>query len=71
MFFFKHYRPSHAILVVAGNVTTAQVKTLAEKWFGSIEAGEKYQRSIPAEPKQKAAKKMWSFNQLKEIFCGR
>ena len=57
-FFFKHYRPSHAILVVAGNVTTAQVKTLAEKWFGSIEAGEKYQRSIPAEPKQKSAKKL-------------
>ena len=39
-FFFKHYRPVNAILSVAGNVTTEQVKTLAEKWFGAIEPGE-------------------------------
>src|SRR5436305_12992051 len=41
-FFFKHYRPQNAILVVAGNVQTEDVKKLAEKWFGSIETGEKY-----------------------------
>jgi predicted Zn-dependent peptidase len=29
-FFFKHYRPVNAILVVAGNVTTEGVKALAE-----------------------------------------
>ena len=29
-FFFKHYRPNNAILVVAGNVNTEQVKVLAE-----------------------------------------
>src|SRR5450631_1602898 len=29
-FFFKHYCPVNAILVVAGNTTTAQVKTLTE-----------------------------------------
>src|SRR5437868_11232279 len=51
-FFFKHYRPINAILVVAGNVTTEKVKALAEKWFGSIEPGEKYIRNIPQEPKQ-------------------
>jgi predicted Zn-dependent peptidase len=51
-FFFKHYRPSNAILVVAGDVTTAQVKELAEKWFGDIPAGEKYERNLPQEPKQ-------------------
>jgi zinc protease len=33
-FFFKHYRPVNAILVVAGNVKLEQVKRLAEKWFG-------------------------------------
>ena len=33
-FFFKHYRPNNAILVVAGNVTVEKVKELAEKWFG-------------------------------------
>lgn len=56
-FFFKHYRPSNAILVVAGNVTVPQVKALAHKWFEPIEAGEKYVRQIPQEPKQMAPKK--------------
>jgi zinc protease len=53
-FFKKHYNPSNAILVVAGNVEVAQVKTLAEKWFGPIPSGEKYTRNIPQEPKQTA-----------------
>ena len=53
-FFFKHYTPSNAILVVAGNIETAQIKALAEKWFGPIPAGEKYNRSLPLEPKQTA-----------------
>ncbi len=47
-FFFKYYRPVNAILVVAGKVTTAQVRELAEKWFGDIPAGEKYVRSSSA-----------------------
>jgi len=53
-FFFKHYRPVNAILVVAGNVKTEEIKRLAEKWFGSISSGEKYNRQLPQEPKQKA-----------------
>jgi len=57
-FFFKHYRPQNAILVVAGNVTTENVRALAEKWFGSIEAGERYQRNLPAEPAHSAARKL-------------
>ena len=57
-FFFKHYRPVNAILVVAGNVTTEQVKALAEKWFGPIPMGEKYERNLPAEPVQTAPKKL-------------
>ncbi len=51
-FFNKHYTPSNAILVVAGNVEVAQVKALADKWFGPIPAGNKYDRNLPAEPKQ-------------------
>jgi len=39
-------------LVVAGNIETAQIKALAEKWFGPIPSGEKYNRSLPLEPKQ-------------------
>jgi predicted Zn-dependent peptidase len=57
-FFFKFYRPVNAILVVAGNVTTEQVKKLTEKWFGDIPSGEKYQRILPQEPVQGTAKKL-------------
>jgi zinc protease len=57
-FFFKHYRPINAILVVAGNVNVDQVKKLAEKWFGPIESGEKYNRQLPVEPEQKLKKKL-------------
>ncbi len=57
-FFFKHYRPVNAILVVAGNVTVEQVKALSEKWFGSIEPGQKYDRNLPKEPRQTKPKKL-------------
>lgn len=57
-FFFKHYRPVNAILVVAGNVTVDQVKTLAEKWFGDIPAGEPYKRNLSQEPAQNEARKL-------------
>ena len=53
-FFKKHYNPANAILTVAGNINIAQVKELAEKWFAPIPAGEKYDRNLPAEPKQTA-----------------
>jgi predicted Zn-dependent peptidase len=51
-FFFQHYRPLNAVLCVAGNVTTEQVKQLTEKWFGDIPSGEKQERKIPQEPRQ-------------------
>ena len=51
-FFAKHYCPQNAILCIAGNFELDQVKQLTEKWFGSIPAGDKYERSLPKEPKQ-------------------
>lgn len=57
-FFAKHYCPANAILVVGGKVTTAQVKALAEKWFGDIPAGQQYLRNLPVEPKQTGAHKL-------------
>src|SRR6266581_1314857 len=57
-FFLKFYQPANAILVVAGNVTTEQVKQLAEKWFADIPSGEKYNRNLAQEPSQAKAKKM-------------
>ncbi len=53
-FFFKHYTPCNAILAVAGNVDLEQIKILAEKWFGPIPAGTKYNRDLPIEPAQKS-----------------
>jgi zinc protease len=57
-FFFKHYRPVNAIMVVAGNVSVETVKALAEKWFGDIPAGEKYKRNLPQEPEQTEERKI-------------
>lgn len=51
-FFRKHYNPSNAILVVAGNVTAGQVQRLADKWFGAVPAGRRPVRSLPQEPPQ-------------------
>jgi zinc protease len=51
-FFFTHYIPSNAIMVVAGNVTLNQVKKLSEKWFGPIPSGKRKERLLPAEPIQ-------------------
>lgn len=57
-FFFKHYTPANAVMCVAGNVTIEQVKILSQKWFGNIAAGEKYNRNLPQEPRQTAARKL-------------
>lgn len=51
-FFHKHYSPQNAILCVAGNVTTDEIKTLTEKWFNEIPAREKQNRQLPQEPPQ-------------------
>lgn len=56
-FFFKHYTPSNAIMVVAGNVEVEEVRKLAEKWFGDIAPGDRYVRNIKPEPPQTEARK--------------
>jgi predicted Zn-dependent peptidase len=56
-FFQKFYTPQNAIMVVAGDVELQEVKTLAEKWFGGIPAGERYERQLPIEPVQTEARR--------------
>lgn len=51
-FFYKYYRPNNAILVVSGKTTEAEVKRLAEKWFGKIPRGVDTKKNIPQEPTQ-------------------
>lgn len=57
-FFMKHYNPQNAILVVGGDVKTDEVKRLAEKWFEPIPAGQKYNRNLPKEIPQTAARSL-------------
>lgn len=51
-FFFTHYGPDNAVMVVGGNVEPEEVRALAEKWFGPIEARNRPLRSIAREPQQ-------------------
>ena len=57
-FFRKHYTPSNAILVVAGNIVAEQVYELTEKWFGDIPEGVKYERALPQEEPQTGPKRL-------------
>ena len=38
-FFKRHYAPSNASLVVAGDIDTATARRLVEKWFSDVKAG--------------------------------
>ncbi len=51
-FFYQYYRPNNAVLIVAGNISTEQVRALAEKWFGDILPGPAINRDLPQEPPQ-------------------
>ncbi|MEA5138202.1 M16 family metallopeptidase [Arcicella rigui] len=55
-FFYKHYLPNNAILVVAGPVQVEEVKQLAKKWFEPIPAGKLTPRNLPKEPIQTSAR---------------
>lgn len=57
-FFKRHYHPANAIMVVGGNVKTAEVRRLAEKWFEPIPEGVKIKRELPPEPTQTEARKL-------------
>ncbi len=57
-FFYKHYVPNNATLVVAGNVSLEQVRELSEKWFGDIPAQQRPSRSLPPEEAQTAKRSL-------------
>jgi len=56
-FFRQHYAPQNAILVVAGAASLAEVRRLAEKWFGPIPGGVRQPRQLPQEPVQTEARR--------------
>jgi zinc protease len=57
-FYRKYYRPNNAILVVAGDITVARLKPLAEKYYGAVPARPVPKRIRPQEPPQKAARRV-------------
>ncbi len=57
-FYKRWYAPRNAVLVVAGDVTAAQLKPLAEKYYGVIPAGTVPARVRPEEPPQGAAREV-------------
>lgn len=58
-FYRAHYAPNNAVLVVAGDVTPAEVERLATTHFGPIPASDAIQpRNRPQEPPQLAARRL-------------
>lgn len=57
-FYKANYGPNNAILVVAGDVTVAQVKELAEKYYGPMQPRDLAKRVRPQEPPPKAARRV-------------
>jgi len=56
-FYRRFYTPNNAVLVVAGDVTAEEVKTLAEATYGKVErVVEVAARERPKEPAQEAAR---------------
>ncbi len=55
-FFFTHYAPNSAILVVTGNIDFEKVIALAENWFIPIPKREIKERNLPQEPEQTEAR---------------
>lgn len=57
-FYKANYGPNNAILVVAGDVTVAQVKELAEKHYGVMKPRELAKQARPQEPPPRAARRV-------------
>lgn len=57
-FYRRHYAPNNAVLVVAGDITAAELRPLAERTYGRIPAGEPIVRDRPKEPPQRAARRV-------------
>jgi zinc protease len=57
-FYERFYNPCNAIMVIAGNVDTENIRALSEKWFGVIGKGTVNQRNLPVEPEQTEARSL-------------
>lgn len=63
-FFYSHYAPNNAILCVAGDVQTQEIKDLANKWFGAIPSRDLVKPDILREPQQSEQRRMEIFRKV-------
>ncbi|PUE09186.1 peptidase M16 [Limnohabitans sp. T6-5] len=56
-FFRKWYTPANAVVVVAGDVDPAQVKALADRYYGGITGGAVAERKPQQEPAQQGVRR--------------
>lgn len=56
-FFFNHYAPNNAILVIAGNIERKKAQTLTKRWFSGIEKRTVPERNLPEEPVQRSERR--------------
>ncbi len=57
-FFFHHYAPNNAVLVISGNITSPEAFKLAEKWFADIPFREIAPYSAQPEPPQETDREL-------------
>lgn len=57
-FYRRWYSPANAILVVAGDITVAELKPIAERTYGKIPAQPSLLRGRPTEPPQRASRRV-------------
>jgi zinc protease len=49
----QYYHPANLVLVVTGDITCAELKPLAEKYYGALPTGERYIRNWRSEPPER------------------
>lgn len=57
-FYRRWYGPGNAVLVVAGDITMAELKPMAERTYGKIPATPVIDRGRPSEPPQRASRRV-------------
>lgn len=57
-FYERWYAPNNAVVVISGDVSLEEVRPLAEKYYGALEARPVPERVRPQEPKQMAPRRV-------------
>lgn len=57
-FYRRHYRPSNAVLSLSADLEEERMLELAERWFAPLEARDAEVDAIPAEPVQRAPRRL-------------